>query len=131
MISKRQAQRIRTEMEKYAITLDDAQALEVPEFFPLWTPKAYKTDDRVRYNQILYKCIQDHSKNETYTPDTAVSLWTQVLIPNSETIPEWIQPESTNPYMKGDKVTHNNSTWQSDIDYNVFEPGVAGWSIVE
>ena len=35
MISKRQAQRIRTEMEKYAITLDDAQALEVPEFFPL------------------------------------------------------------------------------------------------
>ena len=41
-------------------------------------------------------------------------------------IPEWEQPESTNPYMKGDKVKHNDKTWVSDIDNNVWEPGVYG-----
>ena len=43
-------------------------------------------------------------------------------------IPEWEQPDSTNPYMKGDKVTHGGKTWVSDIDNNVWEPGVYGWS---
>ena len=39
----------------------------------------------------------------------------------------WEQPESTNPYMKGDKVTHAGRTWVSTIDNNVWEPGVYGW----
>lgn len=26
-------------------------------------------------------------------------------------IPEWEQPDSTNPYMAGDKVAHNGKTW--------------------
>ena len=33
--------------------------------------------------------------------------------------------------MIGDKVTHNGKTWVSVIDYNVYEPGVAGWNEVE
>ena len=32
--------------------------------------------------------------------------------------------------MKGDKVTHNGKTWQSEIDNNVCEPGVYGWAEV-
>ena len=39
----------------------------------------------------------------------------------------WERPESTNPYMKGDKVTHAGRTWVSTIDNNVWEPGVYGW----
>lgn len=31
---------------------------------------------------------------------------------------------------KGDKVSHNGKHWQSDIDANVYEPGVYGWSEV-
>ena len=42
-------------------------------------------------------------------------------------IPEWEQPSSVNPYMKGDKVTHNGKTWESSIDNNVWEPSVYGW----
>ena len=30
----------------------------------------------------------------------------------------------------GDKVTHNDKTWISDIDYNIWETGVYGWSEV-
>ena len=128
MISRNHARRIRAEMEKHAITLPDETALEVPEMFPLWTPKAYTMGDRVRYQGVLYKCVQDHPQNETYIPDAAVSLWAQVLIPSG--VPEWVQPDSTNPYMKCDHVMHNGIEWVSDIDYNVFEPGVAGWTEV-
>ena len=127
MISLRKARKIRAQMELRASTLDDSTALEVPEMFPLWTPKAYEIGDRVRYQGVLYKCVQAHPQNETYTPDAAVSLWAQVL---NDEIREWVQPDSTNPYMKGDKVKHNGSTWVSTIDYNVYEPGIAGWDVV-
>ena len=129
MISKRHAKRIRAEMEQHASTLPDETALEVVEMFPLWTPRAYEMGERVRYEGTLYKCVQAHPQNETYTPDVAVSLWAEVLIPSG--IPEWVQPESTNPYMKGDHVMHNGIEWVSDYDYNTWEPGIAGWSVVE
>ena len=48
---------------------------------------------------------------ETWTPDTAVSLWAKVLTDPSGRILAWVQPDSTNPYMKGDKVTHKGKTW--------------------
>lgn len=128
MISRQHARRIRAEIEKHAVTLTDEAALEVVEMFPQWVARAYGIGERVRYQGILYKCVQAHPQNKTYTPDAAVSLWARVI---NEGIPEWVQPDSTNPYMKGDKVTHNGQTWISDIDYNVFEPGVAGWSVVE
>lgn len=127
MISLRHARRLRAEMEKHAATLSDKTALEVPEMYAVWEPRAYDAGERVRYHGDLYKCLQAHPKNETYTPDAAVSLWALVI---NEGVPEWVQPDSTNPYMKGDKVTHNGKTWSSDIDYNVFEPGVAMWTEV-
>lgn len=45
-------------------------------------------------------------------------------------IPAWQQPDSTNPYMTGDKVTHGGKTWRSTCDNNVWEPGVYGWEEV-
>lgn len=50
-----------------------------------------------------------------------------ITVPDTEKIPEWEQPGSTNPYAKGDKVMHNGKTWQSTTDNNVWEPGVYGW----
>lgn len=130
MISLQHANEIRAAMEQQAVSLTDETALEVPEMFPKWTPRTYTVGERVRYGGILYKCLQDHSENETWTPTDAPSLWARVLIPDPEVIPEWVQPESTNPYMKGDRVTHNGQTWESDVDNNVWEPGVYGWSVV-
>lgn len=130
MISKQQARKIRAQIESLSASLPDDQALEVPEMFPIWEPSGYSKDDRVRYGGVLYKCLQSHDANETWTPADAPSLWAQVLIPDPTDIPEWIQPDSTNPYMTGDKVTHNGQTWQSIIDNNVWEPGVYGWEVV-
>lgn len=108
----------------------DADALSGIELFQPWTENiAYNADDRRQYEGKLYKCLQAHTSQSDWTPDVAVSLWAEVLIPDPEVIPEWVQPDSTNPYMKGDKVSHKGQTWVSDIDYNVWEPSVYGWSV--
>lgn len=120
---------LRKMIEKASMSLSDEDALEAVEFFPAWNvPADYVVGDRVRYNGLLYKCLQSHTSQSTWTPADAPSLWAQVLIPDPEVIPEWVQPESTNPYMKGDKVKHNGKTWICDIDNNVWEPGVYGWT---
>ena len=106
----------------------DGTALIGKDLHPEWDEtKTYSAGDRVRYNEDLYKCLQAHTAQTTWTPTDAPSLWTKVLIPTPTEIPEWEQPESTNPYMKGDKVKHNSKTWESTTDNNVWEPGVYGW----
>lgn len=123
--------KIRAMIELAASSLTDEEALEAPVLFPEWAVgKAYVVGKRVAYNKKLYKVLQAHTSQADWTPDVAVSLFAEVLIPDPGTIPEWVQPGSTNPYMKGDKVRHNGKVWVSDIDNNVWEPGVYGWSEV-
>lgn len=108
-------------------TLSDEQALQVVNLFPVWSADGkYKKGEKYTYNGILYRCLQDHDGQATWTPEDAPSLWTKVLIPDPEVIPEWEQPESTNGYKIGDKVAHNGKTWESLVDNNVWEPGVVG-----
>ena len=71
--------------------------------------------------------LQPHTSQADWLPENTPSLYARVLIPDPTVIPEWEQPDSTNPYMKGDKVTHNGKTWESMIDNNVWEPGIYGW----
>lgn len=126
------ALKLRAAMNKAGLYLTDEQAINVPLIFPVWSPiETYVKDDRVRYQEQLYRCLQAHTAQETWTPTDAPSLWTKVLTDPSGGILPWEQPESTNPYKKGDKVTHNGKTWISIIDNNVWEPGVYGWEEVQ
>jgi hypothetical protein len=106
----------------------DEMSAEVPTLYPVWKADIdYTVGDRVIYEDVLYKVLQSHTSQETWTPDVAVSLFAKVLIPNSNITPEWEQPNSTNPYMKGDKVIYGGTTWVSTIDNNVWAPDVYGW----
>lgn len=110
------------------LTVDDTTALRMVSFYPEWlTGTAYATGFKVQFGGILYRCLTTHTSQDGWEPTAAPSLWAKVLIPDENIIPEWEQPESTNPYMKGDKVTHNGHTWVSTVDNNVWEPGVYGW----
>lgn len=121
------AQKIRAVMDKAAGMLTDEQAIKVVALFPLWNPRAtYAVGDRVRYAGNLYRCLQAHTAQETWNPADAPSLWAKVLTDPSGAILPWVQPDSTNPYAKGDKVTHNGKTWESLVDNNVWEPGAVG-----
>ena len=110
------------------LSVDDNTALRMLEFYPEWeTGQAYTADFKVQHGGKLWRCLQAHTSQTGWEPDIAPSLWAKVLIPDENVIPEWEQPDSTNPYSKGDKVTHNGKTWVSDVDNNVWEPGVYGW----
>ena len=128
-MTRGKAKQLRALIETLASTLDDKTALMSVELFPAWEADiAYAAGDRVRHDGTLYKVLQDHTSQADWTPDAAPSLFAKVLIPDPDVIPEWEQPDSTNPYRAGDKVTHNGKTWVSNIDGNVWEPGVYGWN---
>lgn len=128
---KSEALKIRANIETGAQSILDESALETVTLFPMWqTGTAYAVGYRVRHNGILYRCITAHTSQNTWTPDVSPSLWARVLIPDETVIPAWEQPDSTNAYRKGDKVTHNGQTWISDVDGNVWEPGVYGWTAI-
>jgi chitodextrinase len=122
-------------MDKAGDLLTDEQAATIPALYRPWeTDIDYAVGERRTYNGTLYRCLQAHTAQEAWNPADAPSLWTKVLIPDPDVIPEWEQPDSTNPYMKDDKVTHNGKTWISLVDNNVWEPGATGtealWSEV-
>ena len=94
---------------------------------PFALPIAYAVDDRVLYNGILYKVITAHASQADWMPDVSPSLFAKVLIPDENVIPEWEQPDSTNPYMTGDKVMYEGKVWVSTVDHNVWVPGAYGW----
>lgn len=113
------------------LEVDDTTALRMVEFYPeLVAGQAYTAGYKVQYGGKLWRCLQAHTSQAGWEPENAPSLWAKVLIPDTDVIPGWEQPDSTNPYSAGDKVSHNGKTWVSDIDNNVWEPGVYGWSEV-
>ena len=115
--------------------VDDAVALSIQEFYDIWdVGVTYEVGRYLLHKGILYKVLQAHTSQETWTPDVTASLYAKVLIdPTGETILDWEQPGSTNPYMKGDKVRFEGKVYESLIDNNVWSPTAypAGWKIIE
>ena len=78
-------------------------------------------------NYIYYKCVQSHTSQSDWTPDLTPALWTVVSI---DEFPAWVQPTGVqDAYNKGDKVSHLEKHWISDVDANVWEPPTM-WSEV-
>lgn len=131
-MKRHEAEAYRRQMVGGAKDLPDEQALKVPMLYDRWQEgREYAVGDRLYYEGKLWRVLIGHVSQAAWQPDISPSLFAEVLIPDPSVIPEWVQPSSTNPYMKGDKVRHNGHIWISTMDYNVFEPGVAGWSEIE
>lgn len=114
---------------------DDAEALSLQILYKQWNKqvgKELQVGEYVNHNDVLYKVLQQHTAQDNWAPDVSPSLFAKVLVdPTGDTVLDWEQPDSTNPYMKGDKVKHNGVIYESEVDNNVWEPGVYGWVIVE
>lgn len=120
---------------------DDVAAKHLTLFDAWQADKAYVKDERVVYNGKLYKVLQSHTSQSNWTPDKAPSLFAEILTATvdpgtgeakEDDVKEWMQPDSTNPYMKGDKVTYNGKTYESMIDNNTWAPDAypQGWKEV-
>ena len=112
-------------------TIDETTATEHMDVFEQWVyPKAYSVNKIVQDGGKLYQCIQAHTSEEGWTPETTPALWKQIGDPTVE-YPEWIAPLGAHDaYAQGAKVSHNGKKWTSDIANNVWEPGVYGWTEV-
>jgi hypothetical protein len=118
--------------------MTDEEALEVAALFQTWASKLNGEDpsqpgqwveagERLWYDGELWKVLQPHQVMQSWNPRDAVSLFVRVSI---EEWPEWVQPVgSTDAYAKDAQVTHKDQHWISEIDGNVWEPGVYGWTI--
>ena len=126
MISREKAYKLRSIIEKASISLTDEDALQAVELYPLWLAStAYSMSERIRYNGILYRCVQAHTSQADWTPDVTPALWTVVSL---DEWPEWKQPTGAqDAYAKGDKVSYDGKHWISNVDGNVWTPGVYGW----
>lgn len=129
------ARALRHTIEQLTDNLTDTDAVEAKELFPKWSAtEAYTEGMRVRYNDTLYKVLQNHSAQADWSPVNAPALFAEILPGQDGTeIGEWQQPDSTNPYMTGDKVTYEGKTYESTIDNNVWSPTAypQGWKVVE
>ncbi len=133
MITQKTLDKLSAMMKQAVINSEsntDEQALATAALYPEWDQLEVGAElvegSRVNHNGTLYKVLGAHQKQEDWNPAAAPSLFAKVLIPDNNVVPAWEQPDSTNPYMAGDKVTYNGSTWESLVDNNVWEPGVTG-----
>lgn len=130
MITIARARKLREMIVKASASLQDEDALEAVELYAIWKPDTeYHTDDRVRDDETLYRCVQAHTSQDDWRPAITPALWTIVTL---DEWPEWVQPIGTqDAYPLGAKVTHNGQRWVSLYDNNVWEPGTFGWQLYE
>lgn len=114
--------------------VSDAAARKMPEYFPEWDSNghSYAVGDRVVYDGTLYKVLQAHTSQSDWTPEAAPSLFAKVLTSTTGEPLPWEQPDSTNPYMTGDRVIFDGKVYESTQDNNVWSPAdyPAGWKEV-
>lgn len=116
---------------------DDAEALSLQILYKQWNKqvgKELQVGEYVNHNDVLYKVLQQHTVQDNWAPDVAPSLFAKVLVdPTGDTVLDWEQPDSTNGYMKGDKVKFEGHIYVSIIDNNVWSPTAypEGWELVE
>ena len=111
-----------------AQALDDADAVKVPALYDEWSGDSvdYKEGQRLRFQGVLVKVLQDHTSQPDWAPNAAPSLFA-VILPGQDgsgvEVGVWVRPDSTNGYSTGDHVIHNGHLWRSKVDDNVDEPG--------
>ena len=130
-MNRQTAIKYRRRIEQAAVSLPDEDALDAPEMYPHWREyMALAVNDRICYNDKLYRVVQAHTTQAGWEPDIALALFTEVAKPGE--IPDWKQPTGTqDAYMAGDKVRYDEKVWESLINNNVWQPGVYGWNMVE
>ena len=73
--------------KKIREVVSDDIAKENIGIYPEWSPnKELESEDRVHYNGVLYKVIQTHNTQETWTPDMTSALFEPIDIVNEGTL---------------------------------------------
>ena len=123
-----EARAIRASISGLSEGQTDERLLDNKAAFPFWNGNSvsYKMGDIVQYNDSLYRIIQSHISQVDWAPDAVPALFNRISL---ETWPDWVQPTGAHDaYSKNAKCKHNGKKWVSNIDANIWEPGVYGWT---
>lgn len=103
---------------------------------PLGAHDSYKRGEKVTHNG---KTWVSNSPNNVWEPGTNDILWAEDVTtppasepeaPTAPAVSAWKQPAGAHDaYKKGDKVAYNGSTWTSNMNGNVWAPGIHGWTL--
>lgn len=125
----RRARQMRAQLDNITKDFTDEQAVANKELYPDWKSGVeLSVGDVVLYADGLYRVIQAHTSQADWTPDVAFPLFVKISV---EEFPQWKQPTGAHDaYNTGDKVTYDDKHWQSEVDANIWQPGVYGWTEV-
>ena len=134
-MKREHALKLRSLIIKASASLPDEDALNGIELFPAWQSGiGYTVDERIRYGDKLFRCVQAHTSQDNWTPNVVPALFTEVAVPGE--IPVWRQPTGAqDAYQAGDRVHYpdaNGAIYESLIDNNTWSPEAypAGWRAV-
>ena len=125
------AQAMKVQMAPVLESLSDEQALPVAALYVTWVEllqagKSVPAGTRCWDDGRLWKCKQAHVPQDDWRPEATPALWYEV---SDDPWPAWKQPiDATEAYPQGAHVSHVEKHWESDVDNNVWEPGVYGWT---
>jgi len=110
-------------------TLPEVTVAEVAPLFDPWRQPqgahdAYPEGAIVRHHGTLWRST---TADNVWQPGEAG--WHRYGASPDDGPQPWVQPSgAADAYPAGAQVTHNGDTWTSDLDGNVWEPGVYGWT---
>lgn len=114
MTHAERARQLKPYIEKAAKSLSDSDALEAIELYPFWEAnKEYTKDIRLRYNNLLWKVLQDHTSQEQYPP----SIYTASLYAEVERPGEGDDPSNPIPYNNNMELIEGKYYSQNNIIY--------------
>jgi hypothetical protein len=125
---KRRLEEVKTALA----VIPDETAAESVDLFLSWGPnERCERGDRLKWQGKLYRVEQTHISQPGWEPPNVPALFTE--IPKPGEIPVWRQPTGAqDAYMQGDKVHFPNEgdpVYVSNVDNNVWQPGVYGWEL--
>lgn len=126
-----EAEAMRKSITGLADGANDEKLINNKAAFPYWNPNGvdYFAGEILQDDGKLYRVVQPHRSQADWKPALVPALFTEISV---EEYPEWKQPTGAqDAYAKGAKCAHNGKHWTSDVDNNVWEPGVYGWTEVD
>lgn len=127
-------------VQKFALSLSDDEALEIPTLYDPWkSGVTYDIGARFTHgvngvgDPQLYKSNQKHTASDIYPPGSpgTEALYTPIGL-DEEGYPVFSQPTGAHDaYNTGDIVDYNGTLYRSLIDGNIWAPDLypAGWEL--
>jgi len=102
--------------------LDENELLDMIDLYESYqVGKSYKVDEIFKYENRLYKVIQEHTSQANWVPSELPALYLSMMPEN--VIPEWVQPTGAHDaYNVGDKVIYKGKVYECIINDNTWSP---------